>query len=431
MKKLVVALLAACAVSSAFANGAKEQGSAGSSGPIELRMSWWGSDSRHEATLKALDLYMQRNPHVKVVAEYQGFNGYHDKLITQIYSGTEPDLYQLDNNVYFADLAMTDRLTDLKPFIDQGIINLDDYPKDALDWATYNGTVYGVPSGLNGPVMYYNKAIFDKTGVAYPTDDWTWKDLEEAGKKIHAADPNLYGMKEPSYFLVEAMMRQKGGWIADPTGAIQDFSKEMGEVFAQLNEWRANGVIPPLDVSAGRMSQNDNLFLSGKVAIEVNHVATFPMQSAAVVGQPPCAVAMIPESKTAGGVYMLASMPWTIGKGGKHKEEAAKLLNFLINDPDAGKILMTQRGVPGPTHIREAITPLLSDVEKQVINGVNGLVECTKRIDYEFLMPGSAVIENVINEESSNTGYGLKTPQQAGMDCYKRIKDAVEAAKKK
>lgn len=69
--------------------------------PVELRISWWGSDARHEATLKVLDLFMEKHPNIKVTAEYQGFDGYHDKLMTQISSGTEPDVFQLDNNVYF------------------------------------------------------------------------------------------------------------------------------------------------------------------------------------------------------------------------------------------------------------------------------------------------------------------------------------------
>ena len=140
--------------------------------PVELRVSWWGSDARHEATLKALDLFMEKHPDIKVTAEYQGFDGYHDKLMTQISSGTEPDVYQLDNNVYFASLAANDKLGDLTPYIGNQL-KLDDYPESALTWAQYNGVQYGVPSGLNGPLFIWNKQIFDEAGVEYPTNDWS------------------------------------------------------------------------------------------------------------------------------------------------------------------------------------------------------------------------------------------------------------------
>ena len=41
-------------------------------------------------------------------------------------------------------------------------------------------------------------------------------------------------------------------------------------------------------------------------------------------------------------------------------------------------------------------------------------------------MKGSAVIENVMNEESWNVGYGVKTPEEAANDCWERIKASVE-----
>ena len=68
----------------------KTEAAKGSGETVELRISWWGSDARHEATLQVLDLFMEKYPNIKVSAEYQGFDGYHDKLVTQISSGTEP-----------------------------------------------------------------------------------------------------------------------------------------------------------------------------------------------------------------------------------------------------------------------------------------------------------------------------------------------------
>jgi len=147
---------------------------AGDGKPVELRISRWGSDGRHEATLKALDLFMEKHPGIKVTAEYQGWDGYHDKLMTQTSSGTESDVYQLDNNVYFASLAANDKLGDLTPYIGKQL-KLDDYSDSALTWVRYNGVQYGGPIGLNGPLFIWNKKIFDEVGVAYPTNEWSWE----------------------------------------------------------------------------------------------------------------------------------------------------------------------------------------------------------------------------------------------------------------
>ena len=65
-------------------------------GDVTLRFAWWESDARHEATLAAISKYMELYPNVKIEGEYQGYDGYQQKLMTQFAGGTEPDLMQLD-----------------------------------------------------------------------------------------------------------------------------------------------------------------------------------------------------------------------------------------------------------------------------------------------------------------------------------------------
>ena len=50
---------------------------------VTLRFAWWGGDDRHTATLKAIEEYQKINPNVKIEAEYQGYDGYNDKILTQ------------------------------------------------------------------------------------------------------------------------------------------------------------------------------------------------------------------------------------------------------------------------------------------------------------------------------------------------------------
>ena len=48
------------------------------------------------AALKALALFEQRHPGLKVKAEYMGFAGYLERLTTQIAGGSEPDVMQIN-----------------------------------------------------------------------------------------------------------------------------------------------------------------------------------------------------------------------------------------------------------------------------------------------------------------------------------------------
>jgi multiple sugar transport system substrate-binding protein len=393
---------------------------------IELRISWWGNQARHDGTIAALELYMERNSNVVITPEYQGFDGYHDKLITQMASGTQPDVSQVDNNVYFADLAASGKLTDLTPFIGKEL-NLDNYSPDGLKWGQYKGVQYGIPTGFNGPVLMYNKVIFDNANVEYPSSDWSWEQFVEASRKIHEKFPDIYGMKEPGAWQIMTMMRQNGGWFATEEGELLDFTDALAKVLKTFNEWREIGVLPPIDLSAGQNTQQDNLFLSRQAATQIQHIAQFSMDQSSL-GDNEMGLCMIPGTSQLGGAYMLASMPWTIGTNSKYKNQAADLINFLINDEEAAKKLMTLRGVPGSDIARKAIEPLVTKTELLVINGINELIANTKRIDYEWTLPGSSVIETTLLETSQNAAYGVP-PEEVAAEAYKIISEAIKSKK--
>ena len=69
---------------------------AGKQEKVTLRFAWWGDEGRHQATLKAIELYMDRNPNVTIEAEYGGFDGYQQKISTQLAGQTAPDIIQLN-----------------------------------------------------------------------------------------------------------------------------------------------------------------------------------------------------------------------------------------------------------------------------------------------------------------------------------------------
>ena len=52
---------------------------------ITLRVSWWGPEARHEATLKAMERYMELHSNITLVGEYSDWNGHYDKLVTDVY----------------------------------------------------------------------------------------------------------------------------------------------------------------------------------------------------------------------------------------------------------------------------------------------------------------------------------------------------------
>ncbi|HRR78133.1 MAG TPA: extracellular solute-binding protein, partial [Ruminococcus sp.] len=55
-----------------------------------------GGDDRHEATLNAIKLWEERHPEITIIPEYGGWDGWTEKVTSQLSGGTEPDIMQIN-----------------------------------------------------------------------------------------------------------------------------------------------------------------------------------------------------------------------------------------------------------------------------------------------------------------------------------------------
>ncbi|HWI02207.1 MAG TPA: hypothetical protein VNT27_17905 [Propionibacteriaceae bacterium] len=67
------------------------------------------------------------------------------------------------------------------------------------------------------------------------------------------------------------------------------------------------------------------------------------------------------------GLFLKASMYWSISARSKLTDQAAQLVNFLLNDPAAAKIQVCNRGVPSDPEMLAAMAEGLTDTDKDVI----------------------------------------------------------------
>jgi multiple sugar transport system substrate-binding protein len=94
--------------------------------------------------------------------------------------------------------AAGDQLLDISDAIDSEGVDLAKYPKAVLDlYDQGDGKIYGLPKDVDTNAVWFNKAIFDKAGVAYPSADWTWDDFRETAKKLTDAKAGVWGVAAP------------------------------------------------------------------------------------------------------------------------------------------------------------------------------------------------------------------------------------------
>ena len=133
---------------------------------IVLRFSWWGSDSRHKATLDAIKLFEEKNPGIKIKAEYGGTDGYFQKLSTQITGNTAPDIMQVDYIWLYNFSKNGDGFYDISQLKDE--FDLSNYSEEALSYTTINGKINAIPVGMNGRAFFFNKSLYERAGVEIP-----------------------------------------------------------------------------------------------------------------------------------------------------------------------------------------------------------------------------------------------------------------------
>ena len=191
----MVLSLAACGGGSSSSSSGTAASGSGSSGSGELQVNIW--DNNQLAGLQQIADEWTEESGVKVKINVVDWDNYWTLLEAGASGGQMPDVFWMHSNT--AQMYMENDL----------LLNLDDYiaKDDAIDLANYyegvvelynrddNGSQYALPKDHDTIALLYNKAIFDKYGVEYPTDDWTWEDVRDAATKISEAGKadGIYG----------------------------------------------------------------------------------------------------------------------------------------------------------------------------------------------------------------------------------------------
>ena len=317
---------------------------------VNLKISWWGSDDRHKRTIEAVKLFEEKHPNIKVKTEYGGWQGWQEKVTTQIVGNTSPDVMQINWN--WINIFSRDG----KGFYDlnkvRDILELDkNYSPDLLEKCTVNGKLNAVPIGVTGKVFYINKTVYEKAGLPVPTsfDELTKSAKvirEKLGDEYYAFDTDVYG----ALLLMLYKLEQETGkpFIVDNKVA---YTKE--QLVDAINFYQSlidNHVMPSLRVRAAAgfvpLDQHPS-WITGKYA------GTYEWDSSAQKWQDALeegqTLVVAPYFKDFGdnkSGFNKISMAFAIKKNTKHPKEAAELIHFLTTDPDAIKILGTSRGIP-------------------------------------------------------------------------------------
>jgi multiple sugar transport system substrate-binding protein len=111
---------------------------------------------------------------------------YADKITVMLAGGDDVDLVYIKSIPQYVTMQTNGQLQDILPRVKADNIDTSMYG-GAIEKLTINGKVYGMPFLSDVWQLYYNKNLFDKAGVPYPTDDMTWDEYAELCKRLTSA----------------------------------------------------------------------------------------------------------------------------------------------------------------------------------------------------------------------------------------------------
>ena len=396
---------------------------------IVLRFLWWGSESRHKATLEAIKLFEEKNPGIKIKAEYGGTDGYFQKLSTQLTGNTAPDIMQVDYIWLFNFSKSGDGFYDINQLKDE--FNLTNYTEEDLSYTTINGKLNAIPVGMNGRAFFFNKSLYERAGIEIPK---TFDELLAADKVLkQKIGPNTKSLDivtsdSGAMFFVEYYVEQKYGKpLINTDNKVGVTKEELADAFRFYKMLADSGAVISAKDRAGAGNYPDDqnpLWINGELGGVLNwntmigaYGDMLKKGDTMVAGD---FLTGIGDHKSA---YLKVNMTLAINKNTKHPKEAAKFLNFLLSDPEAAKILGTVRGIP-------LNKSAYAELEKEGLTTGPVAEGLTKALNFS----GPKKSPYIEDERTRQLGlvitqkldYNEITPEQAGEQMYTELTKLLE-----
>lgn len=247
------------------------------------------------------NLFMSRYPNVEFdVIDLSDTRGEGDVVANyeKVVDGRHPDVLLLDPTLYQA-LADKGRLMDLEPVIRKDGFDLDGFVPGVVELLRDKGggRLFGLSYQFVNRALFYNKGLFDRYGIPYPTAGLSWEEAlllaERFPDKGEDGKP-LYGLYQPAFTVSPFDLVHRIGTAGklsamDPQRTELLYgSKPWAKVFRSVMEgYRSGGIAYPKaplsDNGDGTVSLGlgRNLFIDGAAAMAIEDVLMMSMMDIA------------------------------------------------------------------------------------------------------------------------------------------------------
>jgi ABC-type glycerol-3-phosphate transport system substrate-binding protein len=289
-----------------------------------------------------------------------GWPEYYQKVVSQMAAGNSPDIGRIAES-YMPTLISKGQVVDLTDFIKNDFDMGQYYEKTFENSAYVDGHYYGVPSGLNNYLMYYNKDLFDAAGIAYPSADWdnpsSFEEIAEMARQLTVETENgkQFGFYTGPYMAEIGMFSTSlgGNNVFDAAGNPSINDETSKQVYRWFDGMLREDQSMPRPTDTAIMSAFD-MFTNGRLAMIVD--GTWWLGSIGAIEGFNVGIAAVPGAEGGSAYTSQFVDSFVIYEGCENKEAAWKAIKAIVSQEGFEALAAT--GVGG--------TP----VHKEVVNAV-------------------------------------------------------------
>ena len=340
---------------------------------ITIRFAWWGSEDRAKRTVEAVRLFEEKNPGISVKTSSFEFESYGENMRIAASVENLPEVFQgyigADND--YMDQGLVESLDS---YVEKGLIRTEDISDELLQSGMMDGHLYGLSMGCNVKCLAIDADAYKNAGltipeIAYSSWDALARDLRVLKNvtKAYGADEYLFNKS----FMLEYFVRQNGeDYFSEGSGNIA-FSEAVYEKFYTMKkEWAEDGLVAPYGTERSDALVDSEL-VKGESAVRPCYSNQL-LELSELSGKN-LKLILLPDAQNGLGTDIRPGIHICMCSKAspEQKEAAAKLIDFLVNDIDANRILNAERGIPVSKKVRDALVEDFDESQKEILEIVS------------------------------------------------------------
>lgn len=139
----------------------------------------------------AIPEFAAAQPDITVEPVIVPWNDFDPKLSSMFAANSAPDVFANWGSTGYGEYWCRKMCIAIDEYLkaDASFLNLEDFPKSAIDGVTVRGNIVGLPLYILGTYTYYNKDLFAQAGLPNPPSNWddktwTWDKMVEVSQKL-------------------------------------------------------------------------------------------------------------------------------------------------------------------------------------------------------------------------------------------------------